>query len=270
MASRRSPCVETNRVDSAASDTFDPCACPEGRPLTKPSFALAVLVAGAAALSAPLIRAGRRRPERPRRLHGEGPRPARRELEEAAAVHPRRERAVRGARARQAADLGREARVSAGSSRTAIFVRSPLKANGVDDLRSAIGASTKRTIFEPGEGARQARRATRVPRASRWRRRSGRTRAGEPLAGVDVECSCSQTRQPQFIDSAYFLNSSSSRASTRSSAARRSTIGEVLRIEYYPARLFNDETRHRARETADASEKRSKDDQDSRRDDGAS
>ena len=48
-----------------------------------------------------------------------------------------------------------------------------------------------------------------------------------------------QTAQPQFVDSAYFLKFKFEAGSTRSSGGRQFEGRDVLRIEYYPAKLFD-------------------------------
>lgn len=128
------------------------------------------------------------------------------------------------------------------------FVRSPLKANGVtiserdrrkyeeNYLRRAKGRD-KRELerIKSAEGKADGKevQAERVPE--------------EPPASLDAFLA--QTRQPQFIDSAYFLKFKFEQG--KYALVGRETLDgqDVLRIEYYPARLFsNDRDREAERE----------------------
>jgi hypothetical protein len=116
--------------------------------------------------------------------------------------------------------------------RDGFFVRSPTKANGVEvsdaDRRKyeddfIRGAREREKPAQPADGAS----------------------AEAPPASADAPASVggliSQTRQPEFIDSAYFLR-------FKFESGRYAFVGRetfegrpVLRIEYYPARLFTHE-----------------------------
>jgi hypothetical protein len=128
------------------------------------------------------------------------------------------------------------------------FVRSPLKANGVtiserdrrkyeeNYLRRAKGRD-KRELerIKNAEGNADGKevQAERVPE--------------EPPASLDAFLA--QTRQPQFIDSAYFLKFKFEQG--KYALVGRETLDgqDVLRIEYYPARLFsNDRDREAERQ----------------------
>jgi hypothetical protein len=128
------------------------------------------------------------------------------------------------------------------------FVRSPLKANGVtiserdrrkyeeNYLRRAKGRD-KRELerIKSAEGKADGKevQAERVPE--------------EPPASLDAFLA--QTRQPQFIDSAYFLKFKFEQG--KYALVGRETLEgqDLLRIEYYPARLFsNDRDREAERE----------------------
>ena len=128
------------------------------------------------------------------------------------------------------------------------FVRSPLKANGVtiserdrrkyeeNYLRRAKGRD-KRELerIKSAEGNADGKevQAERVPE--------------EPPASLDAFLA--QTRQPQFIDSAYFLKFKFEQG--KYALVGRETLDgqDLLRIEYYPARLFsNDRDREAERE----------------------
>jgi hypothetical protein len=121
------------------------------------------------------------------------------------------------------------------------FVRSPLKANGVtiqeDERRKyeerylrRAKSRDKRAAEERAKKAAEGgppgdAQAERVPE--------------EPPASFDAFLS--QTRQPQFIDSAYFLKFKFEQG--KYALVGRETVDgrDVLRIEYYPARLFSDD-----------------------------
>ena len=118
--------------------------------------------------------------------------------------------------------------------RDGFFVRSPVKVNG------AAVAEADRQRYEDD----YLRRVK-----NRDRRRGRGSHAADPPAGAandasepqDVQSFIVQTRQPQFIDSAYFLR-------FKFEPARYALVGretfegrDVLRIEYYPSRLFSHE-----------------------------
>ncbi len=110
------------------------------------------------------------------------------------------------------------------------FVRSPLAVNGV-----AISEADRRK-YEDNYLSRQKRRDER--RAKRAAER------GEPLPPPSPEAMGDLLRQqaePNFISAAYFLRFKFDPG--RYALAGRETVDgrEVLRIEYYPTRLFDDE-----------------------------
>jgi hypothetical protein len=120
--------------------------------------------------------------------------------------------------------------------RDGFFVRSPVKFNGV-----AIGED-ERKKFENDYLVRQQKRE---------RRFRGDDKA-EPEAAkedvTDVGGLISQTREPQFISSAYFLRFKFETG--RYALVGRETLDnrEVLRVEYYPQRLFTGSDRRRTRD----------------------
>jgi hypothetical protein len=116
--------------------------------------------------------------------------------------------------------------------RDGFFVRSPTKANGVD-----VSDADRRKYED--EFIRRARE--REKRAQP----AGGASVEVPAPSVDAPASVggliSQTRQPEFIDSAYFLR-------FKFESGRYAFVGRetfegrpVLRVEYYPARLFTHE-----------------------------
>jgi hypothetical protein len=135
--------------------------------------------------------------------------------------------------------------------RDGFFVRSPTKFNGV-----TIGDAERRT-FEAAYLKQAQERDTRAPRGgSVTLDGSGLTidngaaadAADRPEAELaqDVGGIIRQNRPPQFISSAYFLRFKFEEG--KYALAGRETIDgrEVLRIEYYPARMFSGTDRRRS------------------------
>lgn len=132
--------------------------------------------------------------------------------------------------------------------RDGYFVRSPLTFDGV------TVPETERRKFED-DYLRQAkerdRRASRArgagPGAATGAAPAGDTARGAQSASSDqtlspatMENLLTQTRQPQFIDSAYFLRFKFEQGKYALVGREKFDGREVLRIEYYPARLFSD------------------------------
>ena len=127
--------------------------------------------------------------------------------------------------------------------RDGFFVRSPLKFNGV-----TIGEADRRK-FEADylkqaqeRDKRPGRGSVTIEPAGGIAIQGGATDTPEPAAGAgvaqDVGGVIRQTRPPQFISSAYFLRFKFEEG--KYALVGRETLNghEVLRIEYYPARLF--------------------------------
>ncbi len=113
--------------------------------------------------------------------------------------------------------------------RDGFFVRSPLTANGV----TVSDADRRRS-----EDSFLARARAREKKSDDEQSASS---ASAPSADPELAGLLTQSRQPQFIDSAYFLR-------FKFEAGKYALVGreildgvEVLRIEYYPARLFSHE-----------------------------
>lgn len=120
--------------------------------------------------------------------------------------------------------------------RDGFFVRSPLKVNGV-----AVPEPDRREY----EGSYLKRVKERDKRRGRGTGTAGAPATpgtpGTPEPPTSVESLIAQTRQPEFIDSAYFLKFKFEEG-TYALVGRETFDGrEVLRIEYYPARLFSHE-----------------------------
>jgi hypothetical protein len=117
--------------------------------------------------------------------------------------------------------------------REGYFVRSPVRANGV-----TIG-ETDREKYEQDF----LKRARERDQRSRENARDG---VASPPPPADVQSLIQQTREPQFVSSAYFLE-------FKFEAGKYALVGrekldgrDVLRIEYYPTRLFSEEPKTRA------------------------
>ncbi len=115
--------------------------------------------------------------------------------------------------------------------RSGLFVRSPVKVNGADVSESE-------------------RRKYESDYLKRMERREHRDAPADDGAGLDAGSILSQSRQPQFISSAYLLRFKFEQG--KFALVGRETIDgrETLRIEYYPERLFTgtDRRRHRGSE----------------------
>jgi hypothetical protein len=115
--------------------------------------------------------------------------------------------------------------------RDGFFVRSPLKFNGV-----AIGDAERRK-YEQDFLRREQERERRGARSG------GPGAAPEPTAGQaprDLDGLIRQTRQPEFISSAYFLRFKFDEGHYALVGHETLDDHDVLRIEYYPSKLFSD------------------------------
>jgi hypothetical protein len=117
--------------------------------------------------------------------------------------------------------------------REGYFVRSPVRANGV-----AIGEADREKYEQDF-----LKRARERDQRSRENAKDG---AAAPSPPGDVQSLIQQTREPQFVSSAYFLE-------FKFEAGKYALVGQekidgrdVLRIEYYPTRLFSEEPGTRA------------------------
>ncbi|HKB11081.1 MAG TPA: hypothetical protein VKD69_10515 [Vicinamibacterales bacterium] len=119
--------------------------------------------------------------------------------------------------------------------RDGFFVRSPVRFNG------AAIPETERRQFEERYLARQKRREGRAAAADA----SG---DGDATEVADVGGLIQQTRQPQFVSSAYFLRFKFEEG--KYALVGRETLDglDVLRVEYYPTRMFTGTDRRRSRD----------------------
>lgn len=121
------------------------------------------------------------------------------------------------------------------------FVRSPLKVNGV-----TVSEEDRRKYeadFERRERARDKRLA------AREKARAADQPAPPPAAANNVDTLIAQTREPQFISSAYFLKFKFEEGKYALVGKEMLDGREVLKVEYYPARLFSDDIDRNARRT---------------------
>jgi len=125
--------------------------------------------------------------------------------------------------------------------RDGFFVRSPVKFNGV-----AIGEDERRK-FENDYLVRQQKRE----RRGRGQDPNAPAADSSPADVTDVGGLISQTREPQFISSAYFLRFKFE--SGRYALVGRETLDghDVLKVEYYPERMFSGTDRRRGRGQSD-------------------
>jgi hypothetical protein len=118
--------------------------------------------------------------------------------------------------------------------RDGYFVRSPVKFNGV-----AIGDADRRK-YEAEYLERQQQREKRAQERAAARGQAPAPAAADDPPPTDVDGLIRQTRQPEFISSAYFLRFRFDEG--RYALVGRETVEnrETLRIEYYPQKLFED------------------------------
>jgi hypothetical protein len=135
--------------------------------------------------------------------------------------------------------------------RDGFFIRSPVKANGV------VVPEEERRKYEADYLKRQQEREQRAQQGMVAITGSGivveTPDDPAPAAGAPAELDgiLKQTRQPQFISSAYFLRFKFEEGKY-ALVGREALDGiETLRIEYYPTRLFTGSDRRRGRERRD-------------------
>src|SRR5262249_3911330 len=115
------------------------------------------------------------------------------------------------------------------------FVRSPVKYNG------AVIPDGERRKFEDQFLARQKRREGRESSAAA----DTGSGDGAPTDVADVGGLIQQSRQPQFVSSAYFLRFKFEEG--KYALVGRETLDglDVLRVEYYPREMFTPDNRRR-------------------------
>lgn len=137
--------------------------------------------------------------------------------------------------------------------RDGFFVRSPVKANGV-----SVPEEDRRKYeddFLKHEKALEERRtgtsgSVTVGRGIAVEHSRGPGTAPEDGASMDAQSLIRQSREPQFISSAYFLRFKFEEGKYVFVGPETLDGREVLKVEYYPARLFSHEQDARAKRRA--------------------
>jgi hypothetical protein len=121
--------------------------------------------------------------------------------------------------------------------REGYFIRSPVRFNGV-----AIGESERQKAEDDFLKRAKSRETPAEP-------------AAPTTAPTDVQSFITQTREPQFISSAYFLQFKFEPGHYALVGREKLDNREVLKIEYYPSRMFTDDpktrTERRVRQAAE-------------------
>jgi hypothetical protein len=133
-----------------------------------------------------------------------------------------------------------------------IFVRSPLTVDGV-----TISEEDRRKEEEKY----LKRMKTRDKRAAE-RAKEGNADPGDPAPPempTTIDGLLSQTRQPEFVDSAYFLKFKFEQGKYALVGKEKFGDRDVLKIEYYPAKLFSHEQEQQAKREAQQKRDRGED-----------
>jgi len=136
------------------------------------------------------------------------------------------------------------------------FIRSPVKVNGV-----AVSEADRRKAEDEYLKAAQARDRQR----GRGQRAGGAGTAGAAAAAdtppdaTDFNALLRQSRQPEFVESAYFLRFKFEQGKYALVGHETFEGRDVLRVEYYPARLFSHEQDQQVRRDAKGQTNREKD-----------
>lgn len=123
--------------------------------------------------------------------------------------------------------------------RDGFFVKSPVKVNGV-----AVGEADRKRYEDDYVRHEKARDQRQREREKNQAARAGGA-APAPAAAetpTNVDSLIVQTRDPQFISSAYFLKFKFEEGKYALVGREQLDGHEVLKIEYYPARLFSTDT----------------------------
>jgi hypothetical protein len=132
--------------------------------------------------------------------------------------------------------------------RDGYFVRSPVRVNGV-----AISESDRQK-YEDNFLKRAKARDNGGANKKAWASTPAAPATSAEASSPDVQSLISQTREPQFISSAYFLQFKFEPGQYGLVGREKLDNRDVLKIEYYPTKLFQDDpktrTERRVRETA--------------------
>jgi hypothetical protein len=119
--------------------------------------------------------------------------------------------------------------------RDGFFVRSPLKANGVTISEKERLAYEERFLKRVKAREKKDQEAKEKEAAGTPERPAPETMPG------DIGALLTQSRQPEFVDSAYFLKFKFEQGKYALVGREKLDGLDVLRIEYYPTKLFNHE-----------------------------
>jgi hypothetical protein len=130
--------------------------------------------------------------------------------------------------------------------RDGFFVRSPLKVNGV-----AIGEDERRRYEEHYVAREKARDKRLAAREKAQAAEAGApTPPPAPAVPTTVDSLIAQTREPEFVSTAYFLKFKFEEGKYALVGKETLDGRELLKVEYYPARLFSDDTDRNKRRAA--------------------
>ena len=145
--------------------------------------------------------------------------------------------------------------------REGYFVKSPVTSDGVK-----IGAADRQKYEDAFFERQKARDKKRAEEAAKKAEAAGATGAAADVpppaaadTGAGVEAIIKQTAQPQFIDSAYFMEFRFDGGQYALAGKEQFEGHDVLRIEYYPTKLFYTEDKKKT--DADKDKKPSRGDQ---------
>jgi hypothetical protein len=133
--------------------------------------------------------------------------------------------------------------------RDGYFVKSPLKVNGVTVSESDRQSFEADFLKRAKERDRRATARAAAPSTAEPGTQAANDAPADPPK--DIDSFLSQRRQPGFIDSAYFLRFKFEQGKYALVGHESFNGKDVLRIEYYPARLFSRENDKQARRQAE-------------------
>lgn len=134
--------------------------------------------------------------------------------------------------------------------RDGFFVRSPVSVNGVS-IDDAERRKAEDEFLKSAPARDQRADGTAAATQTPGRIVEAEAPPRLPADATDFETLLRQTRQPGFVDSAYFLRFKFEPGKYGLVGRERLENREVLRIEYYPERLFSHEQDHEQRRRAE-------------------
>jgi hypothetical protein len=152
--------------------------------------------------------------------------------------------------------------------RDGFFVRSPVKFNGASigeaERRKAEGEYLRRAQRRDARGRQPGpenadRDSSGVGAVARPDNNDNNDNSDNNDSGTDaptnVDSLIRQTRQPQFVSSSYFLRFKFDEGRYALAGREKFEGRDVLRVEYYPTKLYNDDNRRRRPDTKERSAK---------------